>query len=134
MKLKPGFDDELQPKKQPWFRSIRSIGQLMLVVAVGGLTVAVVAGIANQKRSRRYLRGPVVQRPVQVPQVKALVARKRDSFVVIAAADIDAKMVMPAPAEIDEAMVINPDRRDRQADVSVPGPASPYPPLGTAKK
>ncbi len=56
------------------------------------------------------------QRTVPIPQVRSACRRRsRDPFVVVAAAEIDAEMVVAAPAGIDEAMVFNPDRRDRQA-------------------
>jgi hypothetical protein len=47
--------------------------------------------------------------------VRAPVAQERDRFVVMTAAEIDAAMVVVAPAGIDEAMVFNPDRHARQA-------------------
>ena len=114
MKLKPGFDDEFQPKGQRCSRPVR-VDRLVddrggrlrrRLVGHGG------NGEAQEESHALHFRG--VQRPVQVPQVKAPAAQPRDPFVVVAAAEIDAKMVVPAPAGIDEAMVFNPYSRERQ--------------------
>jgi hypothetical protein len=107
MKLRPSFDDEFQPKRIPWSWSIRSVGHLMLVVSVCGLPLGIMAGMGKLSRYGQYLPARF-QRPVQGPLVKAFVASPRDHFVVIAPAEIDARMVWPAPAGIDEAMVLNP--------------------------
>ena len=70
-----------------------------------------------------------VQRPVQAPQINALAAQPRDPFVVVAAAEIDAEMVVPAPAGIDEAMVFNPYTGERQSAQAAPAPGSPLMPF-----
>lgn len=127
MKLKSGFDDEFQPKGQQWPWPVRSIGRLMIVVAACGAVLSVMAGTGKHKRNARYFPARV-QRPVQGPQVKALVAQPRDPFVVVAAAEIDAKMVLPAPAGIDEAMVFNPYTGERPSGLSAPGLGSPMTP------
>jgi hypothetical protein len=128
MKLKPGFDDEFQPKRHRWSLPVRSIGLVMVEVAVCVAVLSVMAGLGKHKRNVRHFsaRAP---RPVQIPQVNALVAQPRDSFVVIAAAEIDAKMVVAAPAGIDEAMVFNPYRREKQSEVADPALESPLTPV-----
>ena len=128
MKLKPGFDDDFGPKAQPWVWPVRSIGRLLIVVAVCGAALSVMAGTGKQKRNVRHFPARL-QRPVPAPQTKALVARARDPFVVVAASEIDAKMVVAAPAGIDEAMVFNPHTGQRQSAQVAPGPGSSLMPL-----
>ena len=106
MKRKPGFDDELRVKGQRWSWPVRSIGRLMIMVAVLGAALSVMVGMRKQKKNVRYFPARVQQR-IQAPQVNARAALPRDPFVVVAAAEIDAAMVVPAPAG-DEAMVFNP--------------------------
>jgi hypothetical protein len=127
MKLKPGFDDEFQPKGQRWSRPRRSIGWLMIALAVCSGALSVTAGMGKYKRSPRtsFLRA---QRAVPIPQVSAPVAQASDPFVVVAAAEIDAGMIVVAPAEIDEAMVSNPESRDRQP-TGAPVPGTPLIPV-----
>jgi hypothetical protein len=128
MKRKPGFDDEFHPKGQRWSWPVRSIGRLMIVVAVCGAALSVMVGMGKHKRNARYF--PTrVQRRLQAPQVETLGAQPRDPFVVVAAAEIDAQMVVPAPAGIDEAMVFNPYTRARSSGVDAPAPGSPMIPL-----
>ncbi len=123
MKLRTSFDDEFQPKRTPWSWSIRSVGHLMIVVTVCGLTLGVMAGMGKLSRNGQYLPARF-QRPVQGPLVKAFVAPPRDHFVVIAPAEIDARMVWTAPAGIDEAMVFNPYTGKRQSQPYAPIPRS----------
>jgi hypothetical protein len=134
MKLKPGFDDELQPKGQPSAWSIRSIAWLMIVVADCGLAIAVIAGAGKHNNANRYFPARV-QRPAQFPQAKALVVQPSDPFMVIPPAELDAKMVVAAPRGIDEAMVFNPYTGERQAGSYTPAPGgalapSPVDPRG----
>jgi hypothetical protein len=119
MKLKPGFDNELQPKAQRRSWPVRSIGRLMVVVAVCGSAWSVMAGTGKHKPNVRFFPARV-QRPVQAPQIRALGAQPRDPFVVVAGAEIDAKMVVPAPAGLDEAMVFNPYAGARLSGVGAP--------------
>ena len=122
MKLRPGFDDDLQAKKQRWSLPVRSIGHLMVVVAASGLTFAMAAGKVARRRQVRP--NPVrISRPIS--QVRAVVPQPRDPFVVTAPAEIDAKMVVVAPAGIDEAMVFNPYAGERQ--MPGVGPMMPLP-------
>ncbi len=128
MKLKPGFDDELQLKGQRWAWPVRSIGRLMIVVAVCGAALSVMAGMGQHIRNVRYFPARA-QRPIQAPQTNVLVAQPRDPFVVVAAAEIDAKMVVAAPAGIDEAMVFNPYTGERQSAQAAPALGSPLMPF-----
>jgi hypothetical protein len=123
MKLRPGFDDEFQPKRQRWTVPVRSIGRLMIVVAVCSTALSFMAGTAKHKKNIRYFPAKV-QRRHQAPQTNALVAQPRDPFVVVPAAEIDAKMVVAAPAGIDDAMVFNPYTREQQSVQSAPAPGS----------
>ncbi len=129
MKLKPGFDDEFQPKGHRWAWPVRSIVRLMFVVAVCGTALSVMVGMGKGKRNVR--RFPArVQRTVQAPRINGLVIQPHDPFVVVAPADIDPKMVVTAPAGIDEAMVFNPYTRERQSAQGAPAPGSslmPFP-------
>jgi hypothetical protein len=128
MKLKPGFDHEFQPKRQRWTGPVRSIGRLMIVVAVCSTALSVMAGTGKHKKNVRYFPARV-RRPVQAPQTNALVAQPRDPFVVVPATEIDAKMVVAAPAGIDDAMVFNPYTGERQSAQGAPAAGSPLMPL-----
>jgi hypothetical protein len=128
MKRKPGFDDEFQPKGQPWAVPVRSIGRLMIAVAVCSAALSVMAGPAKHKKNVRSFPARV-QRRVQAPQINALVAQPRDPFVVVPSAEIDAKMVVAAPAGIDDAMVFNPYAREQQSVQGAPAPGNLLMPL-----
>jgi hypothetical protein len=128
MKLKPGFDDEFQPKRQRSAWPVFSIGRMMIVVAVCGVGLSVLAGMGKHKRNVRYFPARV-QRPIPAPQAKALAVQPRDQFEVVAAADIDVEMVVPAPVGIDEAMLFNPYTRERQSAQAAPAPGSPLMPF-----
>jgi hypothetical protein len=129
MKLKPGFDDEFQRKRKARSWPVRSIGRLMIVVAVSGAALSVMTGMGKQKRNSRYFPARV-QRPIQAPRPSVLAAKPADPFVVVAAAEIDARMVVAAPVGIDEAMVFNPYTGERQSADGAPTPGShlmPFP-------
>jgi hypothetical protein len=128
MKRKPGFDDEFQPKGQRLAWPLRSIGLLMIVVTVCGAALSVMAGTGKHKRNLRYYPARV-QQPVQAPQANAFVPQPRDPFVVVPSAEIDAKMVVAAPAGIDDAMVFNPYTREQQSVQGVPAPGGPLMPF-----
>jgi hypothetical protein len=128
MKLKPGLDDEFQPQEQPWAVPVRSIGRLMIAVAVCSAALSVMAGPAKHKKNVRSFPAKV-QRRVQAPQTNALVAQPRNPFVVVPSAEIDAKMVVAAPAGIDDAMVFNPYTREQQSIQGAPAPGGPLMPF-----
>ena len=123
MTFKPDFDDEFQPKRQRWAVPVRSIGRLMIVVAACCAASLVMAGTAKHKKNVRYFPARA-QRRDQAPQTNAFVAQPRDPFVVVPAAEIDAKMVVAAPAGIDDAMVFNPYAREQQSVQGAPAPGS----------
>ena len=133
MKLRPDFDDEFQPKGQRWAWPVRSIGLLIIVVMVCGAMLSVRAGTG--KHGHRRIVSSIFphgrQRPVPVTAnwAKHFELQPRDPFVVVAAAEIDAKMVAAAPVGIDEAMVFNPYTGQRQSAQGAPAPGSPLMPL-----
>jgi hypothetical protein len=131
MKPDPDFDDEIRLKfRRLW--PARPIWLLMLVVAVSALTMAIVARTVGYKVGAKSGPGPA-RIAVVKPPVLAIAYQSRDSFVFVADTTIDTKMVVPAPAGIDETMVFNPDARGRLLPLG-PGPefapasdgASPY--------
>ena len=129
MKLRPGFDDELQPKRRAWCLAgpfDRPIDDR------GGRLWADLGRHGGNGEAQRgtYVRLPRrFQHDPAVPQVKAPAAQPRDPFVVVAAAEIDAKMVVPAPAGIDEAMVFNPVHRQQRVVTGCSGPGESLIPL-----
>jgi hypothetical protein len=147
MTLKPGFDDEFQPKGRERSWLVRLIGYIMIVLATCGVAISIAAGPDKPKRRSRVAL-PAVRRPIQNPQVKPGPVQPQDPFVVVAAEEIDAKMVVAAPVGIDEAMVFDPETRGRQpaAGAAVPDrfliplpgnqpgrmPGNVVPPLSTA--
>jgi hypothetical protein len=128
MKLKPDFDDEFQPKGQMRSWPVHPIGWLLVVAAACAIVCSVTAGMEKRRKSSRYFY-PRVKRPVQVPQVNAGLPQPRDPFVVMATAEIDAKMVVAAPAGIDEAMVFNPDSQQRQQALDAADPEGALVPI-----
>jgi hypothetical protein len=117
MKFEADFDDGLAPKGQRRRPSVRSIGQLLMMVAVCGAVVSLISVYAETGKQKRNTRLFAIRAPrsVQIPQAQAPAPRPPDPFVVTATAEIDAKIVVPAPAIIDEAMVFNPYTRDRHS-------------------
>jgi hypothetical protein len=135
MTLKPGFDDEFQPKGRERSWLVRLIGYMMIVLATCGVAISIAAGPDKPKR-RSQVALPAVRRPIQNPQVKPGPVQPQDPFVVVAAVEIDAKMVVAAPVGIDEAMVFDPETRGRKpaAGEAVPDrmPGNVVPPRSTA--
>jgi len=115
MKSKPRFDADFDANSRRWYWSAHSIGRLAIVMVFFGLTAAAMAARATRQvsSSRAHPRisrnATVVQRPGQGPQARAFVVQPREPFVILAPAGIDPEMVVPAPAEIDEAMVFHPE-------------------------
>jgi hypothetical protein len=113
MKLTPELDPELPWKSRRRSWPIRSIGQLMIVIALSGLVLSVVP-----LRSRRP--APTAFRITRLPGNRTVVqgpvpgrwqqkSSPRDPFVIIAAAEIDSGMVVQADPNLDAAMVFNPE-------------------------
>jgi hypothetical protein len=121
VKPNPGFDDEIRLKGSRWWWPVRSIGRLMLVVAASALTMAIIAGTVGHKITPKQ-RTSRARVPVMNPPALPIASQLPDPFVIVADATIDPKMVVPAPP-IDEAMVFNPESRDRLPALA-PGPES----------
>ena len=104
MKLKPGFDDEFQPKDSPGrCPSARSECSWSSLAPCGVIFAAVAARRREDYRSARSPLFPLqCQRPFSAPLRTSSHSwhQPRDPFVVMAAAEIDAKMVVAAPAGI----------------------------------
>jgi hypothetical protein len=116
MNSKTNFDPELPTKLRRCYRSVRSIGHLMIVVAVSGLLLSVLPAGSRRHRAARVPRNvALIPRPGESLQAKALPEQTRDPFVIMAPAEIDPKMVKLAPAGIDEEMVVNPYSRGGQS-------------------
>ena len=127
----PGFDDEIRLKFPRWWWPVRSIGRLMLVVAASALTMAIIAGTVGHKITPKQ-RTSRARVPVMNPPALPFASQLPDPFVIVADATIDSKMVAPAPI-IDEAMVFNPESRDRLPALA-PGPESTPVPNGLSRR
>ncbi len=121
MKPKVPFDPEFAANLRRWYWPIRSIGLLMMVVALGGLTLwaapiergGKASRVPNLRRvppGRAATRGPLRSTQAQVD-------RPRDRFVIMARPDIDQAMVIRAP-EIDAGMVVHPGTPGRASSVA----------------
>jgi hypothetical protein len=135
MKPDPDFDPKCRVKT--WRRGywpIRSIGSLMIVVALSGLMLRALPIAPKRPGPPAWRVAPraavpvLVQGPVQTPP--AAVARPPDRFVIVAPAEIDPEMVLRAREDIDPEMVFNPDagRRGPIPTAPVPG-VNPYLPV-----
>ncbi|MGP0069194.1 MAG: hypothetical protein ACLQGP_37040 [Isosphaeraceae bacterium] len=123
MKSKVPFDPDFGKNARRWYWPIRSIGQLMIVVALSGLMFwggSLRSRPPLRNTPRRILR-PMT--PVRVPAIPspAPVVQPRDPFVVVASPEIDPAMVIRADPDLDAAMVVHPDARSWSPRV-----ASPY--------
>jgi hypothetical protein len=143
--MESDFRFDSQFRKTPlrwWAWPIRSIGSLMVMIALSGMTLTVMA---------RGTRGPtkpatpvkpwsVPQGPVLTPRAAPAVPAKvipvpkprarTDRFLIEADADIDPKMVLKADPNIDPEMVFNPEVKLRRSlpIVPVPVPGNPLVP------
>ena len=131
MEFKPGFDDELLLKHRQRRWPFRSIGSLMIVVAACGIVLTV---FAVRSRKQATMKWPQVRpRPLltlaqlraQNPPANALMEQLPDRFVTMADPSIDPRMVVAAPAGIDDAMVFNPNVRRAQPGLAAPGAGQP---------
>jgi len=108
MRCKSDPEFEFPSKLCRWYWPIRSIGQLMIVVALSGLAMAV---LPDRPRPMSLAPGirPTAVRAVQVlPPVQA--PRVPDRFVREAPGGIDDAMIVTARPGIDDAMIVNPSR------------------------
>jgi hypothetical protein len=135
MKSKIPFDPEFRANARRWYWPIRSIGQLMIVVALIGLTLWGMRMMPQRagSGSLTFLVDPstmtMVQGPEQIPS--APFAPPRDRFVIVPRPEIDPHMFILARPDLDAGMVIHLGTRGRLARVApmvgegppVPGPA-----------
>ncbi len=113
MKPKLDFDPMLRTNRQPWYRPLRWIGAVLIVAALGALTLR--AGPIPKRRPV----SPVLQ---GAPSTQSRVLPPRDPFVIVAPAELDAAMVIRPRDDLDARMVINPSTRRRgSAPGSIPG-------------
>jgi hypothetical protein len=124
MKPKPESEPEgdfsdfsVKPRRTFW--GFRSIGQLMIVVALSGLVLAVVTG-RQSSTSRGALKIAKIRRAgppwtlsgrqlAFQPRGKTLSPRGFDlGMIKTAPQSVDDAMIKTAPAGIDEAMIVNP--------------------------
>jgi hypothetical protein len=108
MRSKSDPEFELQPKLCRWYWPIRSIGQLMVVVALSGLAMAVLPERPRTRSLPPGLRPPVVRAVQVIPPVQT--PRVSDRFVREAPAGIDDAMIVTARQGIDDAMIVGPGR------------------------
>jgi hypothetical protein len=101
----PQFDDR---GRKPW-RPIRSIGLLMLLVALSALLLS--AALETQRKPPPVIAAPFPA--VAVPAVLVYPTSRPvpapDPFARVADASIDPQFVVPAPPDLDDAMVVNPE-------------------------
>lgn len=141
MKSKPDVDLDWPASSPCRLWRIRSIWQLMAVVAASGIFLAVTVPLAQQPLSSIIISNPglapassapprlafypapavaqeslVIACPVEATQAPAIPAQPRDSTVIIAPESIDPKMVVRAPAWIDPKMVFTPNGAGLQAE------------------
>jgi hypothetical protein len=120
--MRPKNESELdfQPKLRRWYWPIRSIGQLMVVVALSGLAMAV---LPDRHRPMPLALGirPAAVRAVQVIP-RGQIPRAADPFVREARPGIDDAMIVTARPGIDDAMIISPGRLRRAPVIPQPAP------------
>jgi hypothetical protein len=113
MKPKPSFDPDFDGNPHRRFSPVRSIVLLLIFVALSGVAWAVCPTRTPQQPWRvppgLCRDGGIPQLPGQAPQWMAPLGRWRDPFVLMAPAEIDPKMIVPAPADVDQAMAIRPE-------------------------
>jgi hypothetical protein len=123
------FDPEFSTHSKGRYWSGRTTALLLALLAVIGLTLAVKA---NEPRRQAGRRPPVVRlspprwlpRDILLYPQLAPAPEAREPFVVVAQADIDRRMVVPAPRGIDEQMVVHPRSDNQPANtLIVPRPA-----------
>lgn len=107
-----------------WFALPRSLGRLMVLIAVLGLVLAVYQYHRRTRpRLMTYLsaRPAVLLRgPVRIPRP---IPRLRDESVIVARPGIDDAMIHPARIGIDDGMIVNPGPRMRDPVIlPPPGP------------
>ncbi len=109
MKNQSGFDPQSEEKARKRSRPIRSIGLLMLLVALCALLLS--AALETQRKPPPVIAAPfpVVAVPAVLVYAPSRPVLAPDPFVRVADASIDPKFVVPAPPDLDQAMVVNPE-------------------------
>ena len=94
MKPKPKFELELPSRARRWYWPIRSIGQLMIAVALNGLVLSVVPELSRRlvQGSLNIKKGPGRKAVVPGPigRLQAEIRPSRDPFVIMAPAEVPA--------------------------------------------
>jgi hypothetical protein len=124
MKPKPELDLEIPSRLRRWYWRIRSIGQLMIVIALSGLVLSVVPpilrGPVRGSLNIKNVRGRKAVIPGPIGRLPADIRPSRDPFVIIASAEIDPGMVVRADPDLDAEMVFNPETGRRGLSRSAP--------------
>lgn len=129
MRPKPQVDPEFMscPKSRGRLSLPRSLGRLMILIALLGLALGVY--------SERVRPGPapfparlVAFLPPRTPPTRAL-TRLQDPSVLVARQGIDDAMIHTARRGIDDAMIVNPGRMARVPIFIVPRSGGNQPPL-----
>jgi hypothetical protein len=120
MRPKPEPEFVFQPKHRRWYRPIRSIGQLMVMVALSGLALAVLPERHRPMPMALGIRPPAVRAVQVVPPVR--VPRPLDPSVHEARPGIDDAMIVTARQGIDDAMIVNPGRFRGAPIIQQPAP------------
>lgn len=119
----PEFEFHVKQRSRRGHRTIHSIGQIMVVVALSGLALAVLPD-----RSRLTSRPPGI-RPRVVRAVQVIspgqTPSSPDRFVHKAPAGIDDAMVVTARDGIDDAMIVSPARLRGGPILPEPSPEEP---------
>ena len=126
------FDSPLRKaNSRRWSWPIRSIGSLMVLIALSCLSMTVMARGPRRQTSaaipvpRKAPSGPILT-PKAAPGLPAKVMpapqKRTGRFVIEADADIDPKMVIKADSTIDPEMVFNPEASSRRSSSIVPMP------------
>ncbi len=126
MRPKTVIDPDFRSNARRWFWPIRSIGQLMIVVALSGLVLSVYPMKAQRQsrvplkivRFRGNVRGTSIGAPTPAVNPRVAVRPPADRFTVVASPDIDPAMVITASPDIDPGMVI---RRGDDEPQLIPG-------------
>jgi hypothetical protein len=126
MRPKPEHDPELPSGSRRWSWRIRSIGQLMIVIALIGLALSAVP-LRTRPPARGVLkfkgmRGRPATLPGSIGRLPAEVRQARDRFVIVAPAEIDPGMVVWADPDLDAEMVFNPETGRRGTSPGDPAP------------
>jgi len=138
MRPKPDADPELlsRPRSRPWHRSFSSLGRLMTLVALSGLTLAAYSERSRPKPSRLGVRNLMLRQRTPGFVQQSPVPSSVDPSIIVAPPGIDEAMIVTARVGIDEAMIVGP-RQSRRGPLATPpilppaaagrAPLSPWP-------